>query len=74
MKSTSIRIDRLALRLRGVSAREARERSKSIARQVAQAVARQATRTSGREKHIDHMTVSASSAFEPQIERQWTEK
>jgi len=74
MKSGGIRINKLAVRLRGIGATEARGRGASIAREVARAVARQAAQGPGTRKHIDRLTLGTASAFEPQIERQWMEK
>lgn len=74
MRSDGIRINKLAVRLRGVTPSEARGRGTSIAHAVALAVSRQAARTTGGARRVDRLTLSRPSAFEREIERQWTEK
>jgi hypothetical protein len=74
MKSSRIRIDKLTVHLCGVTPHEARGRGASIARDVAAAVACQGGAMPGAPTRIDRLTLRTSSAFEPQIQRQWKGK
>jgi hypothetical protein len=75
MNSGGIHIDKVSLRLRGVTSQQARQRAGSLAREIADAVGRQATHIAPGRAEIGKLSVRVrsdgkDSSIAEQIRRQ----
>ncbi len=77
MNSGQIRIDKVSLRMRGVTPTEARRRAGSIAHEIAEAVAREGAGAAPGKSEIGQLSVRQPAAGKgpgvgEQIRRQWS--
>lgn len=76
MNSGQIRIEKVSLRLRGVSAEQGRRRASSMVNQIAQAIARESAGAAGGKSGLEQLSLrlpaaGAAADLGEQISRQW---